>query len=301
MILLRLFADHLLPILLAAGAGYALAAALRLDARGFTSVAFNLFAPCWIFQTIMDSHVPGEAIARMAGFAVAAIAAPALVAFAIARWRRWPRPLTSAVVLCALLPNAGNYGLSANLLAFGDDGLTFATLFFVTSSIVTYTAGVMIASLGRMDLPSAMRGLARVPTLWAVVVALATRGLDLALPTPAARAVALLAQACIPAFLVILGMQLRGATLRGPTRPILLASGLRLVGGVAAGFALAPLFGLSGPARQAGIFQSAMPTAVITTIIATEYDVEPKLVSAVVLLTTLLSPFTLTPLLAALR
>lgn len=301
MTLLRLFADHLLPVLLVAGAGYALAAALKLETRAFTAVAFNLFAPCLIFQTLLDSHVPAETVLRMGGFTVLALAAPAAIAFAIALWRRWPRPLTSAVVLCALLPNAGNYGLSANLLAFGADGLTYASLFFVVSSIVTYTAGVMIASLGRTDLRSAALGLTRVPALWAVVGALALRELHATLPAPAAHAVSLLAQACIPTFLVILGIQLRGANLRGPLRPMLLASGLRLAGGAAAGLVLAPALGLTGAARQAAVLQSAMPTAVITTIIAIEYDVEPALVASVVLLTTLLSPFTLTPLLAALQ
>jgi len=64
---------------------------------------------------------------------------------------------------------------------------------------------------------------------------------------------------------------------------------------------LAPRFGLHGSARQAAIFESSMPTAVLASIFAAEYDVEPSLVASVVLLTTVLSPFTLTPLLAALR
>ena len=79
------------------------------------------------------------------------------------------------------------------------------------------------------------------------------------------------------------------------------ATAMRLGGGAAAGLLLAPLFGLEGVARQAGTLQSAMPSAVIGTILATEYDVEPTFVTSVVLLTTLLSPFTLTPLLRWLR
>jgi predicted permease len=59
-----------------------------------------------------------------------------------------------------------------------------------------------------------------------------------------------------------------------------------------------PLFGLEGAARQAGILQSAMPSAVICTILASEYDVEPRFVNSVVFLSTLVSPLVLTPLLA---
>jgi len=40
-----------------------------------------------------------------------------------------------------------------------------------------------------------------------------------------------------------------------------------------------------------------MPTAVLTTVLATEFDSQPSFVTTVVFVTTLLSPLTLTPLL----
>jgi predicted permease len=61
---------------------------------------------------------------------------------------------------------------------------------------------------------------------------------------------------------------------------------------------LIPLFGLAGPARQALVLEAAMPTAVLTTVLATEFNAEPSFVSTTVLVTTLLTPLTLTPLLA---
>ena len=66
----------------------------------------------------------------------------------------------------------------------------------------------------------------------------------------------------------------------------------------AAGIAVANAFGLSGAARQAGVLQASMPSAVICTILAARYDLEPEFVTSVVVVTTLLSPITLTPLLA---
>ncbi len=299
--LLRLFADNLLPVFLTAGAGYLIAATLRPDPRGLAQVALYLLAPCLIFEVIVQAHVPVTALLRMMGFAASCLVLPATVAVAVARWRRWPRPLASAVVLSVLLTNAGNYGLSVNLLAFGPAGLAQASLFFLTSAIMSYTAGVFVASLGRASVASSLVGLLRIPTVWAVLLAFSMSGARVNLPGPVMSAVHLLAQACVPVFLVVLGMQLRGARMRGPVRPMVFAAAMRLGGGMAAGLLLAPLFGLEGTARQAGVLQSAMPSAVIGTILATEYDVEPSFVTSVVLLTTLLSPLTLTPLLAWLR
>ena len=140
-----------------------------------------------------------------------------------------------------------------------------------------------------------------VPTVWSVAVAFAMTALRLRLPGPVQTSVHLLSQACIPVFLLVLGMQLRGARLAGPVKPLVFAAALRLGGGAAAGALLAPLFGLTGVARQAGVLQASMPTAVLATILASEYDVEPGFVTSVVLLTTLASPLTLTPLMAWLR
>jgi hypothetical protein len=301
MSLIRLFLDNLLPVFLVAGLGYALVATLRTDPRPLSQVAFNVLAPCLIFRIILDSRVPADAVLRMAGFAATNLLVTAGAAFLVARAARWPRTRVTAVVLCVLLSNAGNYGMSVCMLAFGGEGLTQGSLYFLASSITTFTVGVMVASLGRATPWQALAGLVRVPTLWAVALAFVMVHAGVRLPGPASTAVGLLADACIPAFLLILGMQLRGAGARAPLGPVVLVSGLRLVGAPLLGWVTAPAFGLEGVARQAGLLQSAMPTAVITTILATEYDVEPGLVAGIVFATTLLSPLTLTPLLALLR
>jgi predicted permease len=235
---------------------------------------------------------------RMVGFAVACQFGLAAIAALIARWMKLSRPLAAAVVLSVLLPNTGNYGLPANLFAFGEAGLAQASLYFVTAAVLSYTAGVFVASLGRSGIGRALFGMIRVPAFWAVIVALATVRAGWTPPLPVTRTVELLSDACIPALLVILGMQLYGKGKTAPLRPLALAVSMRLIGGIAIGLLLAPLFGLAGVARQAGVLQSAMPSAVICIILATEYDAEPGFVTSVVFATTLLSPLTLTPLLA---
>ena len=71
---------------------------------------------------------------------------------------------------------------------------------------------------------------------------------------------------------------------------------LKLLIGPLAGLLLASLFGLEGAARQGNVLEAAMPAAVATTVVATEYKLEPSLVTAIVFLGTVLSPLTLTPL-----
>ena len=76
---------------------------------------------------------------------------------------------------------------------------------------------------------------------------------------------------------------------------------LRLVVAPFIAVGLAALLNLSGPARQAGILEASMPAAVVSTLIANEYEAEPQLVTGTVLLSTLLSPISLSVIIALLK
>jgi predicted permease len=82
---------------------------------------------------------------------------------------------------------------------------------------------------------------------------------------------------------------------------VIAASLLSLVATPLAAFGIAHLLGLRGAALQAGVLQASMPAAVVTTILALEFNVAPNFVTSVVCVTTLLSPFTLTVLIAYLQ
>jgi predicted permease len=295
---LSLFADNLLPVFLAAGAGYLLAWRMALDPRPIARLAFYVLAPCLVFQIILDSDLNGGALTRMVALTSTALLSLALLAALAARAIGCSRPLIASVVLVVLLPNAGNFGLSASLFAFGEEGLAQAGVFFISSAVLTFTVGVFVASLGRSGLRETWFGILRVPAIWAVALALILSSSGTDLPLSLARTVRLMSQASIPVFLVVLGMQLYGCGIRGPWRPIALASALRLVGGAVVGLALVGPLGLTDVARQAAVLQSAMPSAVITIVLATEYDAEPAFATSVVVITTLASPLTLTPLLS---
>jgi predicted permease len=295
--MLRLFANILLPVLLAAGTGYWVSVRWKLDPAPLSRIAFNVLAPCLIFRVIVDSEMATPSMLRMTGLALAVLSSVAVLC-GVAAWAvGCARERIAAVVLVVMLPNAGNFGLPTSLFAFGDAGLARASVFFITGSLLTFTAGVWVASVGRSRPSDAALGLFRVPAVWAIAAALLVRHFDLLAPPPIGRTIDLFADATIPVFLLILGMQLRGVGLRGPLGPIALAVAARLLLSPLVAHGLAPLFGVDELARQVSVLQAAMPSAVITIVLASEYGVEPRFVTAVVFTGTVLSPLTLTPLL----
>jgi hypothetical protein len=110
----------------------------------------------------------------------------------------------------------------------------------------------------------------------------------------------MLGDASIPLMLVILGLQIAEARVwpRDRVALISIAVFLQIIISPLIALMIAHWMGLSGVTRQAAVLQAAMPAAVVATVLAVQYELDRPLVSGAVVLTTLLSPLTLTPLIA---
>ncbi len=296
--LLPIFAANLLPILLVAGAGFLLQRALRPEPRPLAQVAFYVLSPALVFQLLVRSDIQATGLARMFLFTLLLILGLSGLSLLTARALGFDRPTTAAFMLSATFMNAGNYGLPLNHFAFGEEGLAWASLFFVSSATLTNSLGVYTAGTGRASPAVALRGLLKVPAMYAIPLAFLARGLQVEVPMPLARSIDLAAAAAIPIMLLLLGMQIGRWGLPDDLRFLGLGGALRLLLSPALALLFANLLNLDGAARNSGIIEAAMPTAVMTTVLAAEYDARPDLVSGAVLATTLLSPLTVTPLLA---
>jgi len=296
--LVTLFINNLLPIFLIAGVGYVLAMQERVDPHTMALVTFHAFSPCLVFHLIATSTLSTPDLARTGAFAAGVMLVPGAIAGLLAAALHLSRAKASALILVVTLSNVGNFGLPAVSLAFGDAALAHAAIFSAVSSVLTYTVGVVVASLGTSGWRTALLGVTRVPTIYAVALALVVRATAWAPPLPVDRAVTLMADAAIPAMIVVLGMQLRRNGSLRLSRLVWPAVGLRLVVAPAIAIVLVPLFALSGPARQACVLEAAMPTAVATTVLADTYGGDITFVTQAVVVSTLLAPLTLTPLLA---
>lgn len=296
-----IFINNLLPILLIAGIGYLCGKYLRVEPRSLSRLIFYVFGPCLIFNLLTTNQLSSSDLARMVVYTTAVVIALTITSFLIGKAMKLERKLLAAVVLTSMSMNAGNFGLSLNLFAFGENGLAQASIFFVTTAIFTYSVGMLIASLGTASLQQSLKKMLTVPTIYAVILALAFTALDWELPMAIERTTTTLGNASIPAMLILLGLQLQSNHRTHHKPAMILAVSMRLVGGAVFGFVLASIVGLQGVAYQAGVVEAATPAAVLSTVLSTEFDTEPGFVNTVVFVTTLLSPFTLTPVLAYLQ
>ena len=298
--LLELFANNILPILLVASLGFLIQRLLKLDPRPLSQVTFYILSPALVFTLLLSADIKGGQVLSMAGFAATVVLLTVGVGIAMSRILGLRGKRAAAFLLTLAFMNAGNYGLSLNQFSFGDLGLALASIYFVVAVMMTNSLGVYIAASGGGNWLQALKGLAKVPAVYALPLALIFRTMGIVVPPAIGRPLELLSLAAIPVMLLLLGMQIGRAGIPPHRKLLSVSVAIKLLVAPAIALLISPLFGLEGLARDVGVLQSAMPTAVLTTIIAIEYDAEAAFVTGAVLVTTLLSPFTLTPLLAVL-
>ena len=299
-VLASTFANNLLPILLLSAAGFTLGKFFSIDSRTIGRIVFYIFAPMLVFDLLVQNDLKlGEAFKLMA-FTATVIIIMGIVTLISALAMKLERRTLMSVLITTMFGNTGNYGLPVVAFAFGEDALKYAGLYFVATSILFNTVGILIASLGHMNFKQALFGLLKVPIVYGVTLAAIINALHIEIPSALARTIDLAADGSIPLMIVLLGIELARVQWSNSLRGVGLSVSLRLLAAPMIALLLSIPFGLQGVVWQAGVIQASMPAAVNTTILAAEYQLDSSLVTAIVFIGTLLSPLTLTPLLVLL-
>lgn len=302
MIVVDVFTDVMLPLFAVAALGGWVGRRANASVATLSALAFHLFSPALVFDTLTGLDVAGDLLLRIVAVVSLGFAGMALAGVALSAALGYDRARTAGTALCAAVPNNGNMALPLAALAFGAEGLAIAVVVYVTATALTFSAGIVIASLAGGPVRDALAAPLRVPALWTVPPALLLNLTGAGVPVWLDATASTLAGAAIPVMLVALGLQFthrlpRLADLRESAGVL----GLRLLLGPAVAAGATLLLGVGGLAQRTLIVLGGMPTAVVTMIIATEYDVEPGLVSRTVVASTLASLATLTVLVALLR
>jgi malate permease and related proteins len=299
--LFEILVNDILPVFIVIGLGYAFARRNHAELRTATRLTFYVLSPCLVFVSLLESNMDGGETAQIFLYVLLMVLIMGALAWLTGRALRLTPPQLIGFLLAAMFVNAGNYGLGVTRLAFGEAAESRAVIYFVSSSILIYTLGTLIASGFKGGWLGALKHLLTLPQVYALIAVFVIRAAGWQVPAPIMEALDLPARAAIPLMVLLLGMQLANASIGEYWKAASVGTALRLVVAPFVAAGLAALMNLSGPARQAGILEASMPTAVVSTLIANEYEAEPQLVTGTVLLSTLLSPITLSVIIALLQ
>lgn len=292
-----LFLQVILPVFLIASAGFVFERRSGSELHSLANSALYLFAPSLVFSSLLKRSVDGDMFGRLALFMVLYTALFCLLAFCIARWRKFDSNTTRAFTLVTSMMNIGNFGLPLVFFAYGEEAINISVVVFVLFNLPLGTLAVLIAQGQGVKWQEALRNTLKIPIFYGMGLALLCKLFAWQPPGFILRATDLLGQATIPIMLVLLGMQLSRTKVSMNWGFFSLATMIRLLVGPLLAIALAALLGLDGLTRKIVILQTSTPAAVLPLLYTLRFNTRPDLVSGTILLSTLCSAITLTLLL----
>lgn len=308
--LLNIFIDNMIPVLAIAAVGVVLRRRLKVEPAMISRMMFYVFAPALAFDAVFTSDISGGDFLRVNLGTLALMAAVGAVAFLILRGLQMTastrcqisRREFATTLVAAFVFNGANFGLSIVSFAFGEVALTYAVIIYIAGSTVAWTLGPYVSSSGAASMLKSLQSIVRTPVVYALALALALKAAGISELAPAlSRSSQLLADASIPLMLVLLGLQLGGFRKPDRWRLLLTGTAIRLLLAPLIAIVCASLLSLDGAARSAFILQAGMPTAVLTLILAYEFDTDRDLALNLIMTTTLISPISLTVLIYLLQ
>lgn len=294
------FVQSVLPVLLIGSLGYLVGRARALDLAPITGLTVLVLVPAIVFDSLARAALPRDLLSQLALHVVLQMAGIWLLTVFIARLVGWRGPAQGALLLSTLFANSGNVGLPLALFAFGPDGLAIAGGWFAIMAIGASTIAPYLAARARVGVREALARVARQPVIYAVVAGLAVNLSGWSLPGPVAKASQLLAGGSVALMLLLVGLQLARLTVREEVSGAVLATAIRLLAVPLIAWAAGKLVGLEGVALAVAVLLASTPTSVTSALWALEFNARPALVSAAVVLSTVVSMVTLTVLLAVL-
>ena len=282
---LKLF-EVLFPVFFIVGIGYFLGRKNpKFDTKFITNYSGNFGAPALFIFAITSSGVTYSVFSEYFIYAVIALTSFALVGVIFLFFLKKD---ISRELPPYFLPNTGNMGIPICLFAYGTLGMGVAAAISSLVILLHFTINIFLASK-KFDIKIILKS----PPTYAVIVAVFFLYFDLEMPKVVINTVMLLGYAMIVLILMSLGVSLTQLKVFSLKDSIISSIG-RVIFGPIIGFLIIKIFNLSGFAAGVLLIQSAMPSAILTYLVAEMYS--PKKVvdsiSSMIVVSTLMSLIT---------
>ena len=279
----------ILPIMIIFAVGFIAQRTFNLDIKSITTVAIYLLFPPLVFRTFYDNPLDLNYLYILL-YSVALTGLLIIIIKAIGLWRKYPDDKQDALILSVGFMNNGNYGIPLVLFAYGVGGLDYIVAIMIFHTVIQITVGGYYASKSTTSLKSIFSNIAKMPMMHAVYLGMIWGVFSLPMHDSMYGAINLVADAAVPMVMLALGMQLAEIRVKNiEWKLVSLGVFLRLVASPVIALLIVWHMPIDLLLKKIMILAAATPTAAISSLLAIQYDCNPQLVSAITLITTILS------------
>jgi len=183
--------------------------------------------------------------------------------------------------------NTGYLGWPIALFAFGIAGLSRAVIFDAVASVFLFSLGIYV-----VHRRNELKEIFKIPLIYALILGFLFNFFKIPVPKMAFSALEMIGMITIPAALLVLGYKLTEIKLKS-AKIAFLASLFKIGIGFLVAFLIVALFSITGITRDIILLEASMPSAVFTMILCQKYKRDAALVASTVLISTIISIFTI--------
>lgn len=288
-----IFNSSILPLFLIFGLAYIYNRYMQPDIRQIANLTLMIFAPAFVFDTMLKHHIALEMMVKPAIFMLLLTSALMIFAFIAGKAMNAGEDERAALVLGSSMINVGNFGLPLIYFSFGKEAEASSLIYMMAFNIPLITVAIYISSKEK-NVSRILADVAKLPLLHAFVIAILVSSLSIPVPGIIEKSAGLLAQAAIPMLLFVLGLQLSNIRIRkGYLKLISMAAVLRLLVSPVIAYIVLRWINITGSDFQVAVVQTSAPAALLPLMYAIRFNRSPGLLAAIILTTTVLSGMTL--------
>lgn len=284
-----------LPIIALAALGYLLQPWLKLDIGTLTRLQVNVVMPAFLIHFLSAGKQPLDVVWLVATLAVVQFMILIPLGWLLVYVFRLRPSLGPIMGLGTAYANVGFFGIPITQLAFGTEYLLHQSVLTAMMTILMCTLGVWLLSPGSGGLWRKFRTAFETPLIPSVALGLGLRYFQVELPPVASQPLQLLGAIFTPLALYTLGAQIAAAkSLNFEALPQTIILTLKLLISPVITWWLCGVMGVPDDVMHVMVVAAATPVGVLITIFAAELKAEPEFIATATVISTALSPLTVT-------
>ena len=264
------------------------------DIDPLNKVVMYILLPCMIFHALFSADLSLLSKLGILPFVIlGASFATGIISYFILRQMNLDDVTLWSVLVTVMIANTGFMGYPVTLGIFGSEGFLRAIFCDIaTSCIFLILSFVLIMKFGGTA-KTAVKKIAFFPPLWAVILGLIFNLLNIPVGAVVDNTVNYLGQGAIPLIMIALGLSIDFSAIKRSKSMIVFTSIMKLVFFPLVAFIIASQIGLVDLQYNISIVEAAMPSGMMSLLLAITYKLDYELTSDCILINTVISLITL--------
>lgn len=264
------------------------------DIDPFNKIVMYILLPCMIFHALYSADL--SLISKLGILPLVILASSVvtgIVSFFILKLLKLDDITLWSVLVTVMIANTAFMGYPVTLGIFGQEGFLRAIFCDIaTLCIFLILSFVMILKFGG-TVKTAVKKITFFPPLWAVILGLVFNFINIPIGPVIDNTVNYLGQGAIPLIMIALGLSIDFSAIKRSKSMIVFTSIMKLMFFPIVAFVVATQLGLVDLQFKISIVEAAMPSGMMSLLLAITYKLDYELTSDCILINTVISLITL--------